>query len=101
MNGLRRCAYWSSSNAATIIAPKAALRRGLIRTEGGVGTAPFVLAMGWARMEVGSTKCEVRRKRERQKTNSAAPERVLDVKFLGFIRALHDEPEPRRRVLAH
>jgi hypothetical protein len=44
MNGLRRCAYWRNSFPATTTAPNAALRRGLIGTDGGVGTAPLTWA---------------------------------------------------------
>src|SRR5258707_11753376 len=101
MNDFRRCEYCSKSRLATITAPNAALRGGLIGMDGGVGTAPRRLSCDWAFTEVRSTKSEVRSKRERKKTKSAAPRRLLDVKFLGLIGALHDEPEAGRCVLSH
>src|SRR4051812_27060409 len=106
MNALRRCAYCSSSRAATITAPKAALRRGLIGTDGGVGTAPAVSACALAELktenlELGTENVEPRTTNAKA-TSSGVPERpALDVKFLGLVRTFHDEAEPRRRVLAH
>src|SRR5580765_8360053 len=104
MNGLRRCAYCSSSRLATISAPNAALRGGLIGIEAGVGTALLGARMDWAPRATGrrSRKYEVRSTNERSGAPNVATARlVLDVKFLGLIGAFHDEPEARRRVLSH
>src|SRR5437773_320814 len=75
MNGLRRCAYWSISNTQMIAAPKAAARNGLIEMSGGLAL----------------TISDQARRRHA----------MSNVKLLRFVRPLHDEAEPRRRVLAH
>src|SRR3954469_13878727 len=99
MNGLRRCAYWRISRPPTMTAPKAALRRGLIGTEGGVGTAPPArvcadrVERGTKNSEPRTKNPELRRKLARRTANSSALRRLLDVKFLGLVGALHDEPE--------
>src|SRR4051794_7407085 len=90
-------------------APNAAVRRGLMGTDGGVGTAP--LEPDACADSVTERRTENRELRTlepgtlevRTMSTSRAPRRrpALDIQFLGLVGALHDEAEPRGRVLAH